>query len=352
MSFDGGSFDNPPKGGKGLVEGEAGIASSPRPATERHKGTHPAARHEGVAHHPHAHSLSDVPGLHHPHHAAAAATHGGKTGGHARRQSRTHAQLDARAGTQKLELGTITYLDAANSAVQVRLQGSQAGAIGPIPLGYGLANTATVGCACLVALLDESNPQDGIVVAVYNAPPTPLAQAGSATVAQAGSATVALGSYQQAQAVSFPTAFPNAISAVVATSRDPNCVASVSGEATTGFVLTVTRREGASQVQQGTVNVTVNAGNTSGTAPVTFPASFAVARSVVATSTLAGYCATVAGIASGGFTAGLWTPSAPGSNTTVTVEWIAAGDPAVGPGGDGGLAGVGAVETQRRRWRR
>ena len=79
--------------------------------------------------------------------------------------------LSARAGLQRIELGTVTAYSSGPDTASVRLAGSQANVVGPLPVGLGLAAAAPggnpVGTHCLVVVLDESNPNDGIVVALY-----------------------------------------------------------------------------------------------------------------------------------------------------------------------------------------
>jgi len=71
---------------------------------------------------------------------------------------------------QRIELGVIASYDSGANTAFVRLSGSQANVVGPLPVGLGLAAAGPpglVGTRCLVVLLDESNPNDGIVVALY-----------------------------------------------------------------------------------------------------------------------------------------------------------------------------------------
>jgi hypothetical protein len=104
-------------------------------------------------------------------------------------------------------------------------------------------------------------------------------------------------------------------------------VAGVSGETPGGFVLTVTRREGANQAQSGAINVAVGTGASSGSASLAFPSAFAVARSVVATSVTAGWAASVSGLSASGCL--VTVSSASVGPATITVYWQASGDPAV-----------------------
>ncbi|MDB5077293.1 MAG: hypothetical protein JWO42_3472 [Chloroflexi bacterium] len=297
-------------------------------APDRWHGARIRPRHQGVVHHPHAHTLEALHGLHHPHHGALArahpAAHSGRQGAHPAQvaahghHSRIH--LAARPGLQKIEVASIQSYNAAANTAQVRILGAQANLIGPLPLGEGLSPTLAVpGATCLVVLLDEANPADAAIVAIYNAPPQPWSQAGSAALN--------LASYQIAQTVSFPAAFSTSVLAVTATSRHPDFVASVSGETLTGFVLSLTRREGASQLQSGVLNVPVAAGASSGSAPLVFPSAFAVARSVSASSSNGNWHASVSGLSAGGCT--LTVSSTALGPVTITVYWQATGDPAV-----------------------
>jgi hypothetical protein len=234
------------------------------------------------------------------------------------RRSRIH--LTARAGLQKIEVASIQSYDPVANTALVRILGAQANLIGPLPLGEGLSPLlAAPGATCLVVLLDEANPSDAAIVAIYNAPPQSWSQAGTATLALTG--------YQLAQAVSFPAAFSTVVPAVTATSRHPDFVAVVSGETLGGFMLTVTRREGASQWQYGAINVTVGVGASSGSASLAFPSAFAVARSVVATSATAGWEASVSGLLASGCLVTVSSTSV--GPATIAVYWQASGDPVV-----------------------
>src|SRR5713226_7043613 len=68
------------------------------------------------------------------------------------------------------------------------------------------------------------------------------------------------------------------------------------------FVLTVTRREGATQIQNGQVNVTILNGNTVGSALVSYPSAYAVGRNVVVCSQDVRFWATCWSIGNTGFT--------------------------------------------------
>jgi len=101
----------------------------------------------------------------------AAAGPGGTADAQTARLHTTSALLSARAGLQRIELGVISSYDSGANTAFVRLSGSQANVVGPLPVGLGLAAAAPggnpVGTHCLVVLLDESNPNDGVVVALY-----------------------------------------------------------------------------------------------------------------------------------------------------------------------------------------
>jgi hypothetical protein len=148
---------------------------------------------------------------------------------------------------------------------------------------------------------------------------------------QAGNATVTLTGYQAAQSVIFPLPFSSSIVAVTGCSRDPTFTATVSSEDVDGFVLMVTRAEGSERTQAGVVNVPVAAGSASGTAPITFPLPFAVARTVVATPAAAGWVASVTGAPStSGCVVAVTNLAGPAATpVTVSVYWQATGDPAV-----------------------
>jgi hypothetical protein len=302
-------------------------------AGERHHGGQHRPRHQGVVHHPHSHHLGTSPGLHHPHQHALAGTHHahghGSGTGHGHHGDRAHAgqhrsraHLEARAGLQRIEVGTLqSYNPAANTAT-VRLLGAQANLIGPLPLAEGIApSLAVTGATCLVVLLDEANPQDAVIVALYNAPPGAWTQAGSASLVLTG--------YQLAGTVSFPIPFANTVPAVVASSRDPAFVASVSGESLSSFVLTLTRREGATQLQAGTANIAVGSGAGTGSATVTFPVAFAVARTVVASAASPSWATSVSAPSATGATLTVTGLGGAVGPVTITVHWQATGDPAV-----------------------
>jgi hypothetical protein len=235
--------------------------------------------------------------------------------------SKSHTQLSARFGVQKVEIGIVTSVDPVGNTCYVRLYGSQTNTIGPVPLGLGLAGSAAVGVTAKVILLEEANPSDAAIVALYGGHFAPITQRGIATVD--------LSSYQQAGAISFPSPFANAIDAVVATSRDPNYVASVSGESLSGFTLTVTRREGDSLVEGGAQAIAVANGAGSAGSSVTFGTAFANLTSVAAVCNLANWVAYVTGLSASGFTANVQGVNGAVGPVTVSVEYVAVGVPSV-----------------------
>jgi hypothetical protein len=223
---------------------------------------------------------------------------------------------------QRIEVGALQSYNAAANTATVRLLGAQSNLIGPLPMAEGIAPAqAEAGATCLVVLLDEANPQDAAIVALYNGPPCPWPQAGSASLALSG--------YQLAGTVTFPVPFANGVPAVTVSSRDPNFVAGVSGESLSGFVLTLTRREGATQLQAGTVNIVVGNGSGSGSAAVSFPVAFAVARTVVASAASTSWVAGVSAPTTTGVTLAVTGLGGAVGPATITVHWLATGDPAV-----------------------
>ncbi len=191
-----------------------------------------------------------------------------------------------------------------------------------LALGLGLPGVPNlVGTRCLVSMLDESNPNDSVIVALFNGQFAPFAQSGRAALT--------LTSYQFSGTVYLPATFANQVQSVVATADDPLYVATVSGQTTGSFVLTVARREGATQIQNGQVSVTINNGNTAGSAAVSYPSAYAVGRNVVVCSQDARFWATCWSIGNAGFTAGLSAPAAVVGNQTAIVDWVSFGDPAI-----------------------
>jgi hypothetical protein len=144
-------------------------------------------------------------------------------------------RLRARAGAQRIDVGTIVSYDGTTNTALVRLIGAQTNLVGPLPLSQGLSPAlAATGATCLVVLLDETNPADAVIAAIYNVPFAPWTQAGTASLV--------LSTDQGALTVAFPLPFVHGPLGITATSRDPNWAASVSGESTGGFVLTLTWR--------------------------------------------------------------------------------------------------------------
>ena len=290
------------------------------------------ARHAGLDPYGSGAGLAGGTGLHPPHHAALAGSQGsggGGSGSSAAGQAaqgqagvahRSRLTLPARAGLQKLETGIVQSYDPTSGA-RVRLLGAQAGLIGPLPVSQSIAPALlVVGARCLVAMLDETNPADGAVFGVFGGSPAPWVQAGSASLLLIGA--------QQSTSVGFPLPFA-AVLGVAATSRDAAFVASVSGEYAGGFLLTLTRREGVLQLQAGVATVTVASGATSGSVGMTFPAAFAVGRTVVAASTNPGWVASVGIPSPSGCSLTLSALGSAHGPISVAVYWQATGDPAV-----------------------
>ncbi len=110
-------------------------------------------------------------GDHHADLVASAQAESGANDPDTTRLHSTSSLLSARAGLQRIEVGVVTSYSSGPNTARVRLSGSQANVVGPLPVGLGLAAAAPggnpVGSRCLVVLLDESNPNDAIVVALY-----------------------------------------------------------------------------------------------------------------------------------------------------------------------------------------
>lgn len=139
----------------------SGVLPFDTPAlAQRHRGTDPQSRHQGAVHH----------ALAHPHQTAAARNR--QPGGRHHTTTmahtvRSHARQQPRFGAAKVEMGLLTAVNTGTNQAYVRLYGSQADVIGPLPLGRGLASVAAAGQTAMVMLLDESNPTDAMIVAVY-----------------------------------------------------------------------------------------------------------------------------------------------------------------------------------------
>jgi len=300
-----------------------------RPPAHGPQARHPGRRLHGTTIHTHHqgvtaaahHATTDSAAPVHPHARAVTAPAGAAShpsGSH--RQTRLH--LKARAGTQRIEVGTIISYNPAGNTALVRLIGVQTNQVGPIPLTQGISPAlAVAGASCLVVLLDETNPADAAIVAIYNAPVAPWTQAGSASIP--------LSTAQGSQTVYFALPFSSGLLGVAAGSRDPNWIASVSGENVGGFVLTLTRREGGSQLQAGTMNVPVGTGATTAAATVTFPIPFAVTRTVVGCAGSGSWAAGVLSFAGTGCTLAVTGLGGAVGPATVTVYWQATGDPAI-----------------------
>ncbi len=149
------------------------------------------------------------------------------------RSQHSRLHLKARAGTQRIEVGTIISYDGATHTAVVRLIGAQTNVVGPLPLSQGLSPAlAVTGAGCLVVLLDETNPADAVIAAIYKASFAPWTQAGNASLV--------LSAAQGTDTVSFPIPFAHGPLGITATSRDPAWSASVSSESASGFILTLT----------------------------------------------------------------------------------------------------------------
>jgi len=314
MGFEQDSFEKSPRR-------LAAKLPSPRGTPARWHGGQSGSRHVDAGSREQAPASADGPS--HPHQAAlvrpsfAIAT-GDVPAATGQRVSR--AYLTARPGLQKIEAASIQSYDATANAATIRILGAQSNVLGPVPLAEGLApGLAVSGALCLVVLLDEANPSDAAIVAMYDAPPR--------NWIQAGSIGITLSTYQAVQAVTFPDVFASSVAGVSATSRHPDFVATVSGEALGGFTLTVTRREGPGQLQGGVLVVPVSAGATSGSAWLAFPSPFAAIRTVSASSGDQSWRASVSGPAANG--CWLSVGGGPPGPATVPVYWQALGDPVV-----------------------
>jgi len=222
-----------------------GAVTAPR----RHGVYHPH-RHEGWHPHPHRHvarRLVMVGG-----HADAVTADGVGTGTgtagqtplhhHQHRVSARHGHTTRRA-TPLTEVGQVASYDPESGTALVRLAGAPSRTVGPIALTAGVPRDAVVvGASCLVVLLDEHNPSDGVVAAVWVSPAA-LATPGGATLeaklTQAGVASVGVaGASAATLAVPFPRPYIGT-PVVVATATDPEWAATVVGITASGFTLTV-----------------------------------------------------------------------------------------------------------------
>ncbi|HVA88246.1 MAG TPA: hypothetical protein VNL71_00245 [Chloroflexota bacterium] len=286
----------------------------------RWRGTEAHARHRGVTTHA-RYAAPHSPASGHPH-AKAVQAHAGAVHHPSAHHRQTRLHLKARAGSQRIEVGTIVSYNPTGNMALVRLIGAQTNQVGPIPLTQGISPAlAVAGASCLVVLLDETNPADAAIVAIYNAPVAPWTQAGSVTLS--------LSTAQGSQTVDFALPFASALLGVTATSRDPDWVAGVSGENAGSFVLTLTRREGSSQAQAGMLNVPVAAGASTGAATVAFPTAFAVTRTVVGCAGSGSWAAGVPSFATTGCTLAVTGLGGAVGPATITVYWQATGDPAI-----------------------
>ncbi len=217
-------------------------------AEPRHRGVYHPHRHEGWHPHPHRHAarrLEMVGG--HEGGVTADGTGAGTAGRaplhhHQRRVSARHGHATRRA-TPLTEVGQVALYDAVSGTALVRLAGAPSRTVGPIALTAGVPRDAlVVGASCLVVLLDEHNPSDGVVAAVW-ASPAALATPGGATLGakltQAGVASVGVaGASAATLAVPFPSPYIGT-PVVVATAVDPTWAATVAGITASGFTLTV-----------------------------------------------------------------------------------------------------------------
>jgi len=134
------------------------------------------------------------------------------------------------------ELGQIAAYDTGSGTAMVRMRGAPARLLGPTRVTACTPRDLTlVGASCLVVLLDQHNPADGVVVAVW-----PAADGQTdARLTQAGVAEVGVAGTTEASLVApFPRAYMGA-PIVVATASDPAWAATVTGATATGFTLTI-----------------------------------------------------------------------------------------------------------------
>ncbi len=219
-------------------------------AEPRHRGVYHPHRHEGWHPHPHRHAARrrlELVGGHEGTTTADGAEVGPAAGRaplhhHQHRVSARHGHATRRA-TPLTEVGQVASYDAVSGTALVRLAGAPSRTVGPIALTAGVPRDAlVVGASCLVVLLDEHNPSDGVVAAVW-ASPTALAMPGGATLGakltQAGVASVGVaGASAASLAVPFPSPYIGT-PVVVATAADPAWAATVAGITASGFTLTV-----------------------------------------------------------------------------------------------------------------
>lgn len=99
--------------------------------------------------------------VHGPGSSTAAAHHGAT-------RARSRTQLPARTGARKIEVGVAASYDTGSHTAMVRLLGAQANLIGPLPVGSSVPpGGPALGARCLVVLLDEANPADGVLLATF-----------------------------------------------------------------------------------------------------------------------------------------------------------------------------------------
>jgi len=216
----------------------------------RRRGVYHAHRHEGWHPHPHRHAARRLVTVGGHEGAVTADGTGAGTGTagqaplhhHQHRVSARHGHVTRRA-TPLTEVGQVASYDPASGTALVRLAGAPSRTVGPIALTAGVPRDAVVmGASCLVVLLDEHNPSDGVVAAVW-ASPVALATPGGATLgAKLTQAGVALVGVAGASAATLVVPFPSpyiGTPVVVATAADPAWAATVAGMTARGFTLTV-----------------------------------------------------------------------------------------------------------------
>lgn len=221
-----------------------GGRAKPR-ALGRHRGHAAAPRHRGVYHyhrqtgyHPHPqshatrHRLTERP----KQAPAAGASAAPVPLQHYQHVTSGRHLASARRAVAETELGQIAAYNAVSGTAMIQLLGSTARLVGPVQVTACAPRDLTlVGASCLLLLLDATNPQDGVVVAIW----PPVGSPSGARLTQAGVASIGVTASSSASAmVSFSTAY-SAVPVVVATSTDPAWAATVGGVTATGFTLTI-----------------------------------------------------------------------------------------------------------------
>ncbi len=240
MSADNGPHDKEAAAVEQRLQGAA--------AEPRHRGVYHLHRHEGWHPHPHRHAARRLVTVGEREGAVTADGTATATAGrtplhhHQHRVSARHRHATRRA-TPLTEVGQVASYDPVSGTALVRLAGAPSRTVGPIALTAGVPRDAMVmGASCLVVLLDEHNPSDGVVAAIW-ASPAALATPGGATLGakltQAGVASVGVaGASAATLAVPFPSPYIGT-PVVVATAADPAWAATVAGITANGFTLTV-----------------------------------------------------------------------------------------------------------------